>query len=62
MTTLAHPIGQSGAIDLDALAGKYLHLPIYRLEDIFAQQGFEISCSTQSVWCGGAADLVEPLY
>jgi hypothetical protein len=26
------------------------HLPLYRLEDIFARQGFEISRATQSVW------------
>jgi transposase len=35
---------------------------LYRLEDIFARQGFEISRATQSVWCGDVADLVEPLY
>lgn len=38
------------------------YLPLYRLEDIFARQGFEISRATQSVWCGDMADLVEPLY
>ena len=38
------------------------YLPLYRLEDIFARQGFEISRVTQSVWCGDVADLVEPLY
>jgi transposase len=37
-------------------------LPLYRLEDIFARQGFEISRATQSVWCGDVAGLVEPLY
>ena len=37
------------------------YLPLYRLEDIFARQGFEISRATQSVWCGDVADLVEPL-
>src|SRR6202167_2801007 len=37
-------------------------LPLYRLEDICARQGFEISRATQSVWCGDVADLVEPLY
>ena len=36
--------------------------PLYRLEDIFARQGFEISRATQSVWCGDVGDLVEPLY
>jgi len=38
------------------------YLPCYRLEDIFARQGFEISRATQSVWCGDVADLIEPLY
>ena len=38
------------------------YLPLYRLEAIFARQGFEISRATQSVWCGDVADLVEPLY
>ena len=38
------------------------YLPLYRLEDIFARQGFEISRATQAVWCGDVADLVEPLY
>src|SRR5499425_2535321 len=38
------------------------YLPLYRLEDIFERQGFEISRATQSVWCRDVADLVEPLY
>jgi transposase len=38
------------------------YLPLYRLEDIFQRQGFEISRATQSVWCGDVADLIEPLY
>jgi len=38
------------------------YLPLYRLEDIFARQGFEISRANQSVWCGDVADLAEPLY
>jgi transposase len=38
------------------------YLPLYRLEDIFERQGFEISRATQSVWCGDVGDLVEPLY
>jgi len=38
------------------------YLPLYRLEEIFARQGFEIARGTQSVWCGAVADLVEPLY
>ena len=39
-----------------------VYVPLYRLEDIFARQGFEISRTTQSVWCGDVADLVEPLW
>lgn len=38
------------------------YLPLYRLEDIFERQGFEISRATQSVWCGDVAGVVEPLY
>ena len=38
------------------------YLPLYRLEDIFAREGFEISRAMQAVWCGDVADLVEPLY
>jgi transposase len=38
------------------------YLPLYRLEDIFERQGFEISRATQSVWCGDVADLLQPLY
>jgi transposase len=38
------------------------YLPCYRMEDIFARQGFAISRATQSVWCGDVADLAEPLY
>jgi hypothetical protein len=37
-------------------------LPLYRLEDIFERQGFEISRATQSIWCGDVADLLQPLY
>ena len=37
-------------------------LTLYRLEEIFARQGFEISRATQSVWCGEVADLAEALY
>jgi transposase len=38
------------------------YLPLYRREDIFARQAFEISRATQSIWCGDVADLVTPLY
>jgi transposase len=38
------------------------YLPFYRIEDIFARQGFEISRATQSVWCGDMGDLFAPLW
>ena len=38
------------------------YVPLYRLEDIFERQGFEISRATQSVWCGDMADLAESLW
>ena len=45
------------------ITSKYAeYLPLYRLEEVFARQGFAISRATQSVWCGDVADLLEPLY
>jgi transposase/Arc/MetJ-type ribon-helix-helix transcriptional regulator len=38
------------------------YTPLYRLEDVFARQGFAISRGTQSVWCRDVADVAEPLY
>jgi transposase len=38
------------------------YVPLYRLEDIFERQGFEISRATQSVWCGDMGDLFEALW
>jgi transposase len=38
------------------------YTPLYRLEDVFQRQGFEISRATQSVWCGDMGDLSEPLW
>ena len=38
------------------------YLPLYRLESIFARNGFEVGRATQGVWCGDVADLVTPLY
>jgi transposase len=38
------------------------YLPLYRLQNIFERNGFEIDRSTLSVWCGDAADLLRPLY
>ena len=37
-------------------------LPLYRLQNIFSRNGFEIDRATQSVWCGDTADLLRPLY
>jgi transposase len=38
------------------------YLPLYRLQNIFERNGFEIDRATQSVWCGDVADLLKPLY
>jgi transposase len=37
-------------------------LPLYRLENIFRRDGFEIDRSTLCVWAGDVADLVKPVY
>jgi transposase len=37
-------------------------LPLYRLGDIFARQGLEISRAAQSLWCGDISDLLEQLH
>lgn len=37
-------------------------MPLYRLEDVFARSGFEISRATMSVWCRDVAQLLRPLY
>jgi transposase len=45
------------------VASKYSdYLPLYRLQNIFQRNGFEIDRATQSVWCGDVADLFNPLY
>ena len=45
------------------ITSKYAdYLPLYRLQNIFARNGFEIDRATQSIWCGDAADLLRPLY
>ncbi len=45
------------------VVGKYAdHLPLYRLEDVFARAGVELSRSTLSRWALQTADLLEPLY
>jgi transposase len=38
------------------------YLPLYRLENIFARNGFEIDRVTQCLWCRDVADLIRPLY
>jgi transposase len=38
------------------------YMPLYRLQNIFERNGFEIDRATQSIWCGDVADLVRPLY
>ena len=37
------------------------HLPLYRLEHIFARQGVEVARSTMCAWLAAAAELVTPL-
>jgi transposase len=45
------------------ITSKYAdYLPLYRLQNIFERNGFEIDRATQSVWCGDSADLLRPLY
>lgn len=38
------------------------HLPLYRLEDVFARAGVELSRSTLCRWALQTAELLEPLY
>ena len=38
------------------------HLPLYRLEDIFARHGLHLARSTLCDWVRGAAELLEPLH
>jgi transposase len=38
------------------------YLPLYRLQNIFERNGFEINRATQSVWCGDVADTLRSLY
>jgi transposase len=45
------------------VTGKYAdYLPLYRLEAIFARNGFAIDRATQGVWCADVANLARPLY
>jgi transposase len=38
------------------------HLPLYRLEDIFARHGVELSRATLCGWMASCAELLAPLY
>lgn len=38
------------------------HLPLYRLEDVFARSGVELSRSTLCRWALQTAEILEPLY
>ena len=62
----AKPIekGLPGPGLLSAIAvGKYAdHLPLYRLEDVFARHGVELSRSTLCRWAIKTATILEPLY
>ncbi len=45
------------------VVGKYAdHLPLYRLEDVFARSGVELSRSTLCRWAMQAAAILEPVY
>jgi transposase len=44
------------------VSSKYAdHLPLYRLEQIFARHGVEITRRTLAEWNGAVADLLEPI-
>jgi transposase len=38
------------------------YLPLYRLQNIFERNGFEINRATQSLWCRDVAEIIKPLY
>jgi transposase len=38
------------------------YLPLYRLENIFARNGFEIDRVTQCIWCRDVANIIKPVY
>jgi transposase len=45
------------------VTGKYAdYLPLYRLENIFARNGFEIDRATLCIWCRDVAQITRPLY
>lgn len=45
------------------VVGKFSdHLPLYRLEDVFARSGVELGRSTLCRWARHTAELLEPLY
>ena len=38
------------------------HLPLYRLEEVFAREGFQVTRGTMCQWMTDVADLVKPVY
>jgi len=38
------------------------YLPLYRLQNIFSRNGFEIDRVTQCLWCRDVANVIKPLY
>ena len=45
------------------VTGKFAdHLPLYRLEGMFARHGFDVTRSTMCQWMLDVADLVKPVY
>jgi hypothetical protein len=61
-TTIDKGLAGPGLLSYIVTSKFAAYVPLYRLEDIFERQGFEISRATQSVRCGDVADLVEPLW
>ncbi len=62
----AKPIGKGlpgPGLLAQVAVGKFSdHLPLYRLEDVFARGGVELSRSTLCRWARCTAQLLEPLY
>ena len=59
----AIPGGMAGpGLLAQVIVSKYAdHLPLYRLEGIFARQGVHFARQTLCDWCAGCADLLTPL-
>ena len=53
----------SDGLIIQTVVAKYCdHLPLYRLEDVFARHGVELSRATMCGWMRQSAELVLPLY